>query len=149
VAPTVTLAAEVPSSSQLLRVVASDPQAEGVFSGVDAGSQMVPLASDSDKGIPTRGVHKNLPGDKKNPEFLVSGPSEHFRIDWARKEKNFSLFGDKFSWNSKINSCSQWVSSFLDDAGSDKEFGNNSNIKVVLPPGDHVKSKNNGNGWKC
>jgi hypothetical protein len=84
-------------------------------------------------------------------DTLDGGSGNNKLIDWSRKEHDFSFFGDKFSWNSKINSCSKWVGSFLDGvdgAGSDKEFGHNGKIKIFLPPGDHVKSKNNGNGWK-
>jgi hypothetical protein len=145
--PSVTVPAQLPAPSQLVSLAGSDPQAEDGFSGVDTVGQIVPLPSGSDREILTRGVHKRLPGDEKNPVTLVGGQSEHLRIDLARKGKDFSLFGDKFSWNSKINSCSSWVRSFLDDANPDKEFGNNRKIKVVLPE-EYVRSKGNGKGWK-
>jgi hypothetical protein len=144
----VTVAAQLLAPSQLVRLAGSDPQAEDGFSGVDTVGQKVPLPSGSDREMLARGVHKSLPGDEKNPVTLVGGPSEHLRIDWVRKHHDFSLFGDRFSWNAKINSCANWVSSFLDDADQGKEFGQNGKIRVTLPPGDQVKSKNNGKGWK-
>jgi hypothetical protein len=36
----------------------------------------------------------------------------------------------------------------MDDSELDKELGQNSKIKVVLPPADHAQSKGNGKGWK-
>jgi hypothetical protein len=73
---------------------------------------------------------------------LKGGVGKDSLIDWSWKEREFSLFGDKFSWDSKINS-STWVRSFLDGGELDKELGQNSKIKVVLAPVGDGQTKTN------
>ena len=95
----------------------------------------------------TRAGGKNLLTGGFGKNGVTGGVGRDLLIDLSRKERGIDLFDDQFSWNSRINSNSSWLKSFLDDADQDREFGQNSNIKVVLLPGDHVKSKSNGKGW--
>lgn len=78
---------------------------------------------------------------------LSGGPGKDKLIDRSWREGDYSCW-DKGSWLSKIEACSSWVKSFVDDI---KTQGNkhdpNAKIKVVLAPVDSA-DKNNGKASK-